>query len=203
MVEILRHLGIRVVIKEENLNQNEERMMKIFTVLLTLWLALLTGCAAIVTQSSPVTQPLNVSAGSEQYIVLNVTGSKVATESKDWAGFKSIWHDAMKAEVAAIGPRLTIQEGDMKISEEPGTLVVVYINDYRWVSAGARFAFGIMTGNAFVDSKVNFIDLHSGKQIGEQNYNTSSSAVQGIFAAMTDKQVAAICKEIVTKIQPR
>ena len=177
--------------------------MRVLAISLTLCVALFTGCAATVTKSSPDAQPLGVPAESAKHIVLNVTGSEVATESKYWDGFKSLWNEAMTREAAAAGRRLTIQEGNTRPASEPGTLVVVYINDYRWVSACARIAVGIMTGNAFVDSKVSFVDLQSGKQIGERSYNTSSSAGQGIFSAMTDTQVTAICKEIVAEIQPR
>lgn len=87
--------------------------------------------------------------------------------------------------------------------EESGTWVVVDINDYRYLTPGARFGFGVMTGNAFIDSRVQFIDLDTGRLIAEQLYNTSSSAWEGIFSAMTDKQVRAICNEVVTTINPR
>jgi len=177
--------------------------MRVSAISLTVCVAFFAGCAAPVIKSSPDAQPLGVPAESAKHIVLNITGSKVATESKDWDGFKGLWNEAMKKEAAGAGRRLTIQEGNTKPASEPGTLVVVYINDYRWVSAGARFAVGIMTGNAYVDSKVSFVDLQSGKKFGDRSYNTSSSAGEGIFSAMTDTQVAAICKEIVAEIQPR
>jgi hypothetical protein len=54
-----------------------------------------------------------------------------------------------------------------------------------------------MTGNAFVDSKVRFIDLKDGRVWGEQPYNTKSTAWEGVFSAMTAKQVGAICKKMV------
>jgi hypothetical protein len=60
-----------------------------------------------------------------------------------------------------------------------------------------------MTGDAYVDSKVSFIELQSEYQIGEQSYDTSSSAGQGLFSAMTDTQVTAICKQFVAEIRPR
>jgi hypothetical protein len=36
---------------------------------------------------------------------------------------------------------------------------------------------------------------------GEDKVNTSSSAWQGVFSAMTSKQLAAIAKEIITDIR--
>jgi hypothetical protein len=77
------------------------------------------------------------------------------------------------------------------------------VNDYRWVSTGARIGFGVFTGNAFVDAKIRFLDLKTGQPFGEQSINTSSSTMQGVFSAMTDKQLQAIAKEIVADINPR
>jgi hypothetical protein len=57
-----------------------------------------------------------------------------------------------------------------------------------------------MTGNAFVNAKVSFRDLNTGQVWGERHYDTSSTAWQGVFSAMTDKQVKAIGKEIVTTL---
>jgi len=104
--------------------------MKMLVLTLSLYMALLTGCAAIVTKPASNAQPLTLSAESAKHIVLNVTGSDAVTGSKDWTWFKRLWPNAMKAEVEAAGRRLTIQEGDTKPAE-PGTLVIVYINDYR------------------------------------------------------------------------
>jgi len=58
-----------------------------------------------------------------------------------------------------------------------------------------------MTGNAFINSKVQFVDLSNGSALGERSYDTSSTAWQGAFSAMTDKQVRAICKEIGDQIE--
>jgi len=57
-----------------------------------------------------------------------------------------------------------------------------------------------MAGNAYIDSKVRFIDLRGGTLYGERSYNTSSSAWEGIFSAMTAKQIEAICKQIVSEV---
>jgi len=48
--------------------------------------------------------------------------------------------------------------------------------------------------------KVSFRDLKTGEVWGEQSYDTSSTAWEGIFSAMTDKQVRAICKEITAEL---
>lgn len=170
----------------------------------TLIVALLTGCAATVNKPTAVdAPPLRIPAEASKHVVMNITGSKVATESKDWEPLKGEWRSAMKAATDAAGMRFTEQTGNPRPTSEAGTLVVVHVNDYRYLSAGARYGFGIMTGNAYIDSKVRFADLKSNATYGERTYNTSSTAWQGIFSAMTGKQIEAICKEIVTEISAR
>ena len=60
-----------------------------------------------------------------------------------------------------------------------------------------------MTGNAFIDAKIEFRDLKAGALYGERAYNTSSSAVHGVFAAVTPKQIYAIADETLAEIKRR
>jgi hypothetical protein len=164
--------------------------------------AVIAGCAANV-QKPAATAPLNIEPRASRNIVLNVSGSKAAAESADWEQMKGEWRAAFKSEATRTGAKLSFQEGEPKPTGEPGTLVAVFVNDYRYLSPGARFGFGVMTGNAYIDSKVRFLNLESGKSIGERVYNTSSSAWEGVFSAMTEKQVQAIAKETFDEIKPR
>jgi hypothetical protein len=106
----------------------------------------------------------------------------------------------MQEEATAIGASFTAQDGEPKPTGSAGTLLAVDVIDFRYVSTGARIGLGIMTGNAFVNAQVSFRDLSTGQVWGERHYDTSSSAWQGVFAPMTDKQVHAICKEIVSTL---
>jgi hypothetical protein len=160
---------------------------------------LLSGCAATVKKGDDV-KPVKVGASATKSIVLNMAGGKDATGSKDWEPFKGIWREALQEEASAVGATVSAQEGDPKPTGTPGTLLAVNVADFRYVSTGARVGFGIMTGNAFVNAQVSFRDLNTGEVWGERHYDTSSSAWQGVFAPMTDKQVHAICKEIVTTL---
>jgi hypothetical protein len=58
-----------------------------------------------------------------------------------------------------------------------------------------------MTGNAFIDAKVEFRDLASGNLYGERSFNTTSSAWEGIFASTTPKQIYALADEIIGEIR--
>ena len=162
----------------------------------------LTGCAAAVVKA-PSAAPLRIGPDGSKAIVMNVTGSTVATQSADWEQLVGEWRAAMKSEAAGIGATFADQEGEPKPTGAAGTLVVVDVADYRYLSPGARYGFGIMTGNAFIKSKVQFRDLAAGALLGERSYDTSSTAWQGIFSAMTEKQVQAICKQIVDEIAHR
>ena len=163
---------------------------------------MLTGCAASVQKSSNVV-PIRVAANGTKSIVLNVTGVKKVTDSADWEQMKGEWRAAMKAQATSMGAAFASQEGEAKSTGEAGTLVIVDIADYRYVSPGARYGFGVMTGNAFINATVHFRDLSSGTVLGDRAYDTSSTAWQGVFSAMTEKQVQAICKEIVGEMTGR
>jgi len=157
------------------------------------------GCAASVKKADNAA-PIKVGSDATKMLILNMTGSKDSTESTDWEPSKGLWRQALKEDAAAIGAPFSVQEGEPKSTGNPGTLLVVDVADFRYLSTGARYGFGVMTGNAFVNARVSFRDLKTGQSRGEQNYDTSSTAWQGAFSAMTEKQVRAICKEIIADL---
>ena len=176
----------------------------------------LTGCAATVQKTAPAQAaaptagaaataqaPVRVPADASQRLVLNITGSKASTDAKDWAAFKQEWRAIFQEQASAAGLKFDYQDGEARASGEPGTLLAVTVNDYRYVGIGARLAFGIMTGNAFVDATLRFRNLRDGATFGEQSYNTSSSAWHGVFAAMTPKQIYAIADEVIREMKTR
>jgi hypothetical protein len=161
---------------------------------------LLGGCASTVKkqdESPPV--PVGTKAPGKN-VVLNLTGSNETTSAKDWTGFKGIWNDECSDEFHDAQAQFSMQEGAPQSTGTDGDLVVVNIVDYRYVSIGARVAFGIMTGNAFIDAQVGFRDLRTGETWTTKTYDTKSSAWNGVFAAMTTKQVRAICHEILGEV---
>jgi hypothetical protein len=159
----------------------------------------LTGCAVSV-KKSDADVPLKINKESRKQITMNLAGSQTATTSQDWELMSSALRDAMAAAAASIDTTFSLQKGKPRPTGQTGTLLVVNIKDFRYVSETARYMVGIMTGNAFVDASVQFKDLRTGTSIGERTFNTSSSAWEGIFSAMTDKQVKAIATEIADEI---
>jgi hypothetical protein len=156
----------------------------------------LTGCAASVSKSTRSDSQMHVGHDSAKTIVLNVTGSSVAAESRHWDKFQDVWRTTMRDEANEIGAAFVSQNGAAMWTGQPGTLVLINIDDFRYLSEGMRLAFGIMTGNAFITAKVQFLDLATGNVMDERSYDTTSTAWQGIFSAMTAKQVKAICTDI-------
>ena len=144
--------------------------------------------------------PIRNRAEAGKSIVLNITGSEDMTTAKDWDDFKNVWRDACAQEASAAGAAFSMQASDPKPTGDSGTLVVVDVVDYHYVSAGARKMFGAMTGNAFINAQATFHDLRSGDVWSNRTYDTSSSASQGVFAPMTAKQVRSICHAIVEEV---
>ena len=148
-------------------------------------------------------QPVRIPAASVRKLVLNMTGPKTVTEAKDWSSFKEEWRATFADHAKQQGIAFAMQEGDARSLGEPGTLLNVTVNDYRQVGIGARIFFGVMTGNAFIDAKIGFLDLNGGERFGEQSFNTTSSAWSGVFAKMTPQQVDAIATEVFASLKPR
>ena len=69
-----------------------------------------------------------------------------------------------------------------------------------FVALGAGVMLGVMTGNAFINAQVGFRDLKTGETWTTKTYDTKSSAWNGVFAAMTTKQVRAMCHEILGEV---
>jgi hypothetical protein len=125
-----------------------------------------------------------------------MTGPAVVTQAKDWAAFQEEWRATFADHAKDAGVAFEVQKGEAHSSGEAGTLLQVYVNDYRMVGIGSRIFFGVMTGNAYIDAKGTYSNLSDGAAFGERTYNTSSSAWAGVFAKMTPQQVDAIATKV-------
>ena len=148
------------------------------------------------TPPAPVEAPLAIPPAAARHLVLNMTGASIVTSAKDWPKFQKEWRDNFTEYAKADGVTFEVQDGEGHATGEPGVLLKVYVNDYRFVGIGSRVMFGVMTGNAYINAKATFCDLGDGKEIGERSYNTSSTAWAGVFAKMTPAQVDAIGNQV-------
>ncbi|MFT3820279.1 MAG: DUF4410 domain-containing protein [Rubrivivax sp.] len=92
-----------------------------------------------------------------------------------------------------------LDEGASQVRDS-SVLVQAKVHDFRYVSQAKRYAIGVFTGNASMDIEVDFIEMPSGRPLGTRKYSASSSALHGVFAAMTPKQVEAVAKEIMSEV---
>lgn len=191
--------------------------MKKIVLIALLCAAVLSGCASTAPGGAataslpataaapavPVQPPVRIPAASAKKVVLVMTGSNVVVEAKDWAAFKEEWRDTLSEYAKQDGIAFSIQDAAPQPGGDAGTVLAVYVNDYRWVGIGARIMLGIMSGNAYIDAKVNYRDLKTGQSFGAQDYNTSSSAWQGVFGKMTPQQVDSIGLQIFSQFKPK
>jgi hypothetical protein len=74
------------------------------------------------------------------------------------------------------------------------------ITEFNYVDGAARVLVGILAGNAVLKVNMTLRDPASGKVVGEVAAGAASSAMQGIFAADTARQVEAIAKQLASKL---
>ena len=161
---------------------------------------LMTGCAANLTKGGSTT-PLSIAEDSRKELVVNFTGNDRVLANAKWNLVKNSWRTSLQKEAKAAGYKLSEQVGAIRTQPEPGTILLVEVSNFRHLTAGQRFWFGVMTGNAWVNAKVSYLDLQTGETLGVRTYDTNSSAWEGIFSAMTDEQLEAISKEMIGEIR--
>lgn len=164
-------------------------------------LVLFTGCAATVKRDSAATTLSEIPKRDASKLVLNISGPNEITKSADWDGFKQEWKENFLEQAEAAHVAFEMQEGSPRATGEDGVLLYVFVQDYRFIRPGTRYAVGVMGGNAFIESKLTFSDLRTGESFGSQAADTSSSAWEGIFSAMTNKQVEAIASDVFKQIK--
>lgn len=184
--------------------------MKTAIVTALIVLASISGCAssggsrdsgsASPPAAAAVQPPLPIPANSTKRLVLNMSGPATVVQAKDWPQFQEEWRATFADHAKAAGVAFEVQKGDAQVAGTNGTLLKVYVNDYRMVGIGARIFFGVMTGNAYIDAKADYCDLGNGTVYGERIYNTTSSAWNGVFAKMTPQQVDAIATMVFSEL---
>lgn len=169
-------------------------------ILALLAFTLLTGCAATVNKHGPTNQ-LAIAADAKHNLVVNFTGNSKVESNAKWGLLKTSWRNALQSEASTAGYALKEQAGEPRLSTEPGTILRVDVSNFRYLTPAMRYSLGIMVGNAWVDAEVSFLDLQTGQTIGVRKYNTSSTAWEGVFSAMTDEQLQALAKEMISEVR--
>jgi hypothetical protein len=156
----------------------------------------LTGCAATV-QKGPGEQKMTVPAASARAVVFTVDATPEVTASPNWAALVEEWQNSMKWAADNAKISYSWAAAGSKPAAQAAVHVVVKVKDFKFVSAGKRWALGVFTGNASINAEASFTDLASGRALGTRSYGSSSSFIQGVFAPMTERQLESISTEIV------
>lgn len=169
-------------------------------ILALLAITLLSGCAATVNKHGQASQ-LSIADDAKSNLVVNFTGNDKVVTNANWGALKTSWRNALQSEASTAGYALKEQAGAVRLGGEPGTILLVDVSNFRYLTPAMRYGLGVMSGNAWVDAEVSFLDLQSGETIGDRKYNTSSSAWEGVFSAMTDEQLQALAKEMISEVR--
>jgi hypothetical protein len=160
--------------------------------------SLLSGCAASVKSGGAET--LTIEESAKQNLVVDIQGNGKVRQNEDWIRLRQEWNEALKNEAERAGYRLTESHVANPV-EKDGVGIKINVTNFRYLTPGARYAAGVMVGNAWINSSADYSDLKSGRLIGIRTYDTSSSAWEGVMSAMTQEQVEAIAQQIISDIK--
>lgn len=161
-------------------------------------ISMLGGCAATVKSSG--TDTLAIREAAKRNIILELQGNTRVEQNKDWPRLKEEWSQALHVEATQAGYGLA-EPQPMNPVEKDGIGLKINVTNFRYLTPGARYSAGVMVGNAWINSSADFTDLKSGQLIGSRTYDTSSSAWEGVMSAMTEEQVQAIARQIISDIK--
>lgn len=178
----------------------------LMTVAALLAAALLSSCAATVQRpASPggASEAVIVAPATTKHLVLVLEPGPGISRDENWAALREEWVTSLSAIAPQHGLRGTVVDTAPGKLDAGDLLVNVHVKDYRYKSQAARYGLGVMTGNAHLTLDLTYKAPPDGRVIGTRSVSTTSSAWQGIFSAMTPKQVEAVVTDIVETAKPR
>jgi hypothetical protein len=163
-------------------------------------LAILGGCAATVVKPTDAPEAqISIPEATKALEVVLVPAPQLQT-GDDWTAFREEWQTGLASASAQQNFQATLLKKEPDAVAASSVLARVKVNDYRYVSQAKRYSIGIFSGNAFMDLDVEFLAPPGKRLIGSRKFTTSSSAWQGVFSAMTPKQVEAVTAELVRDV---
>lgn len=157
-------------------------------------LLLVGGCAAKVTSSADQT-PIPVYADAKTTLVVLFKADAKVQANEKWPLLKSKWLEALRTRGQAKGLQVLTER-----PKTPATLATIEVTNFRYMSSGLRYSVGVMAGNAWISAQVRYQDATSGETLATRNYDTSSSAWEGVFSAMTSDQIKALATTIIDDV---
>ena len=170
---------------------------------LSVAVASLVGCAATVTQT-PISTSSTVAANRAQApagaLVAVISGGPAVRANGDWQSFLEEWQTSLAASAEIAKMPFVLAMDETNIPSNTSILIRLTVNDFKYVSTTKRFMLGVMAGDAYMDVDAQYVALPANKPFGSKKFNTSSSAWEGIFSAVTPKQVQTVSEMIVKEV---
>jgi len=164
----------------------------------------LTGCAPPVQTLQPNLRTMNIPPAAQQRLVVVFTAPPAVAQSADWSALASTWNQALAEAARGAGVNYTASAGPPRADGRPGTLATVQVLGYRYAPQAVRTpAGGVLAKDAYVNATVTFSDLLTGQVYGERGYNTTSPAWEGVFTAVSERQLQAISREMLGELRAR
>lgn len=134
-------------------------------------------------------------------IAVRVSADPAIRQSRAWPVLVAEWQNHMPAAIDAVDATLlTVREGEPEALGQPGTLVAVRVNRFRYVSPARPYtrspAFQGRPTNATLEVDVQFFDLKTGAPIGKARDYAMSAYSHG--AQSTNLQVRDLAQQIMT-----
>jgi hypothetical protein len=165
---------------------------------------LLAGCAATVQRAdAPGSEARVVAPPSTRHLIIVLEPAAGIARDENWDALREEWVTSLSAIAPARGLRGTVADRAPARLEDDALLVVARVEEFRYRSQAARYGFGVMTGNAYMTLELEYRAPPDARVIGSRRVSTRSSAWEGVFSAMTPKQVEAVVTDIVDGVVQR
>ncbi|BAN49359.1 hypothetical protein [Metapseudomonas resinovorans] len=156
---------------------------------------LMAGCADNPVKETPAA-PLVVPADSRTQLIVNFKADGRVLGNAHWDEFVASWRAAIQREASALGYRVSEQDGPILASTDPGLLLIIIVDDFRYATEAAG------DDEPLIEARAIYLDAQTLKGYGERSYNTTSPAWEEISSELSNVQVRALTKSLVGEIGP-
>lgn len=163
-------------------------------------LALLGGCASAQVDTQASSGALLLTKEARRNILVSLDASQQAKDDEGWQSLRSALHSNLDRKAFESLYSLTFVPGRPRMAA-PGVLVDIDVTTFRYRSQWPRRLVGPATGEAWVDARVAYYDLQTGRLLASRTYRTGSEAWGAFFSSMSERQVDALTAQIIDEIR--
>lgn len=162
----------------------------------------LSGCAASVKQTDiagstyPKADASSKANNTRASIGVVLTASAEVKRNNDWNSLVKEWQKSIPEAASQLDVKANYFQDENALPTDQNVLVKIKVKNFRYMTPVTRAFMGILAGDAYMDLDVEYIQLPSGQLLKSKNINTSSSAWEGIFSAVTPSQVQAVSRTV-------